>query len=105
MRELYQFVGVEDFVVGDGKRALIASPPENFCQAVQQRVALFFAAGHCTLRHGGNLGDLAGELLIEKLPSLMASQLGRHQAAAGTVLTLYSDDSKHHSPPPPRCSK
>ncbi len=63
---------------------------------MQQRIALFLAASDGALLDRCDLGDLAGELLVEKLPPFSASQLRRHQATAGAVFTLYGDDSEHH---------
>src|SRR3974390_473832 len=54
---------------------------------------------HRFLMHSGELGDLARELLIEKLPSFAARQLRGHDAAARAILAFHGDYLEHPRPP------
>src|SRR5271157_1368268 len=67
---------------------------------MHQRVALFRMLRHRLFVHSGELRDLAGELLIEELPSFAARQSGGHQAAAGAIFAFHGDDLEHRPPPP-----
>src|SRR5271157_5517287 len=78
----------------------MTTTPEDLGQAMHQRVALFRMLRHRLFVHSGELRDLAGELLIEKLPSFAARQRGGHQAAAGAVFAFHGDDLEHRPPPP-----
>src|SRR5271157_1056719 len=78
----------------------MTTTPEDLGQAMQQRVALFRMLRHRLFVHSGELRDLAGELLIEKLPSFAARQLGSHQTAACAKFAFHGDDLEHRPPPP-----
>src|SRR5271165_354597 len=77
----------------------MTAAPEDLRQTMNQRVALLRMLRHCLFVHSGKLGDLAGELLIEKLPPFASRQLGGHQTAACAVLALHRDDLEHWPPP------
>src|SRR5271157_2742789 len=78
----------------------MTTTPEDLGQAMHQRVALFRMLRHRLFVHSGELRDLAGELLIEELPSFAARQSGGHQAAAGAIFAFHGDDLEHRPPPP-----
>src|SRR5271157_3061080 len=77
----------------------MTTTPEDLSQAMHQRVALFRMLRHRLFVHSGELRDLAGELLIEKLPSFAARQPGSHQTAACAIFAFHGDDLEHWPPP------
>ena len=77
MCQLDHLVSVENLVFADRQGPFMTAAPEDLGQPMHQRVAFLGMLRYCFLVHSRELGDLAGELLIEKLPSLAARQAGR----------------------------
>src|SRR5262249_49110589 len=98
LRVMHQLVGVEDLVVGDGQRALVAAAPEDLRETMKQRVALLFPARDGVLIDPCDFGDIAGELLVEQLPTLAARQFSGDKAAARAVFAFNGDDPEHAHP-------
>src|SRR5580700_1030776 len=74
---------------------LHAAPHEHLHEPVEQRVAALVHALHHGLIHFGDTCDLAGELLIPKLPAEPGRQFFRDGAAARAIFALDGDGANH----------
>ena len=66
---------------------------------MHEGVTFLFPARHRFFVHGSELCDLAGELLIQELPSLPTRQLRGDQAATGAILAFDGNHPEHRLPP------
>src|ERR1700722_3035403 len=78
--------------------ALVTSPPEGFCQAVEPAVHALV-----TTLHGGGIdvcqaGDFLGETTVPERPSQLVRQLCRDGATPAAILSLNGDEAKHGFP-------